>query len=138
MSQRNVDIVVGTFESVNARDFKAAMDAYADDVVLALHGDLRGLGADGAVGKEAVGEWFGDWFGTFERDYRFEVDEARDWGDRVFLAATHRGRGRVSGAPMARQNGWVYTVRDDKIVRCDLYADPELAMEAERRSTRPG
>ena len=133
MSQRNVDIVVGTFEAVNVRDFEAVMDAYADDVVLALHGELRGLGADGAVGKEAVGEWFGDWFRTFDRGYRFEVNEARDWGERVLIVATHHGRGRVSGAPMAQRNGWIYTLRDDKIVRCDVYAEPELALDAERR-----
>jgi ketosteroid isomerase-like protein len=133
VSQRNVEIVVGTFENTNARDFAAVMDAYADDMVLVLHGELRALGTEGAVGKEAVGEWFGDWFRTFERDYRFEIHEARDWGDRVFVAATHHGRGRVSGAPMSGRQGWVYTVRDDKIVRCDVYAAPELALEAEAR-----
>jgi ketosteroid isomerase-like protein len=131
MSQRSVEIVVGTFEAVNVRDFKAVMAAYADDIVLALHGDLRGLGPEGAVGKEAAGEWFGDWFRTFDRDYRFEVDEAHDWGDRVFIVATHHGRGRASGAPMARRNGWIYTVREEKIVRCDIYTDPESALAAE-------
>jgi hypothetical protein len=48
MSQENVEIVVGQFEAVNARDFKAMMDAYADDVTLVLHADLRGGGGAGA------------------------------------------------------------------------------------------
>ena len=128
MSRENVEIVVGTFENVNVRDFKAVMAAYADDVVLAAHGDLVGLGTESAAGKEAVGEWFGDWFRTFERDYRFEVHEARDWGDRVFIDATHHGRGRASGAPMKGRGGWVSTVRDGLIARIDAYADPGSAL----------
>ena len=35
---RNVEIVLGQFEAVNARDFAAAMDAYAEDVALTAHG----------------------------------------------------------------------------------------------------
>ena len=129
MSRENVEIVVGTFENVNVRNFPAVMDAYADEIVLSLHGELVALGAEGAAGKEAVGEWFGDWFRTFGRDYRFEVHETRDWGDRVFIDATHHGRGRASGAPMSDRGGWVYTVRDGLIVRVDAYPDPESALE---------
>src|SRR4026208_1194271 len=97
MSQENVEIVIGQLENTNARDFKAVMDAYADDVILRLHGWHRNLSGVAAVGKEAVGEWFGDWFRTFDRDYRFEVDEARDLGDRGLIVATHHGRGPANG-----------------------------------------
>jgi ketosteroid isomerase-like protein len=131
MSRENVEVVVGTFENTNTRDFEAVMDAFADDVVLALHRDLHGdlpVGAEGAAGKAAVGEWFGEWFRTFERDYRFEVHEARDWGDRVFIDATHHGKGRISGAPVTRRAGWVYRVRDGRIARIDAYPTPESAL----------
>ena len=37
---QNVEIVVGQFEAVNARDFAAAMEAYAEDVTLIVHGPL--------------------------------------------------------------------------------------------------
>ena len=57
MSQQNVEIVIGQFENTNARDFKAVMEAYADDVILRLHDWLRNIDGEGAVvGKEAVGE----------------------------------------------------------------------------------
>jgi ketosteroid isomerase-like protein len=128
MSQRNVAVVVRTFENTNARDFEAVMDAYADDVVLALHDDLVARGSEGAVGKEAVSEWFGDWLRTFERGYRFELEEARDWGDRVFVVATHDGRGRLSGAPIRRRAAWIYAVRDGRITRIDIYSDPDSAL----------
>jgi ketosteroid isomerase-like protein len=130
MSQENVAIVIGQFEGVNRRDFEAVMDAYADDVVLRSHGWLRNIGAIAVVGKEAVGEWFGDWFRTFDRDYRFEVDEARDLGDRVLIVATHHGRGRISGAPATQQMGYLYTVRDGKVSLVEIWTDQAQALEA--------
>jgi ketosteroid isomerase-like protein len=133
MSQENVEVVIGQFEGVNARDFEAVMDAYADDVVLALHGKLRGLGGEGAVGKKAVGEWFGEWFRTFGRDYRFEIEESRDWGDRVFVVATHRGQGRASGVPVTQRTAYVYTVREGKVRRVEVWRDREEALEAVKR-----
>jgi ketosteroid isomerase-like protein len=130
MSRENVEVVVGQLENTNDRDFEAVMDAYADDVILRLHGWLRNIGATGVVGKEAVGEWFGDWFRTFDRDYRFEVDEARDLGDRVLIVATHHGRGRVSGAPATQQMGYLYTVRDGKVSLVEIWTDQAEALEA--------
>ena len=130
MSQENVEVVVGQFENTNARDFKAVMDAYADDVILRLHDWLRNIGGEAVVGKEAVGEWFGDWFRTFDRDYRFDVDEARDLGDRVLVVATHHGRGRISGAPARQQLGYLYTVREGKISLVEAWADRARALEA--------
>jgi ketosteroid isomerase-like protein len=134
MSQTNVEVVLALFDSTNARDFEAVMEAYADDVVLSVHGELGALGGDDAVGKEAVGEWFGDWFRTFDRDYRFEIEESQDWGEQVYIVATHHGRGRASGAPVAQRTGWIYTLRDGKVVRCDAYPDPAAALAAARRS----
>ena len=130
MSRENVEIVVGVFENTNARNFPAVMDAYADDVVLALRFDLA-IDAEGElVGKKAVGDWFGNWFRTFDADYHFEIDETRDWGDQVLMVATHHGRGRVSGVPVAQQGAWIYTLRDGKVVRCDAYRDRAQALEA--------
>ncbi len=130
MSLENVEIVVGVFENTNARNFAAVMDAYADDVVLGIHGEAGGVGGEGAVGKDAVGEWFGDWFRTFDSDYRFEIEETRDWGNQVLVVATHNTRGRASGVPVTLRMAWVYTVRDGKVVRCDAYADRAEALEA--------
>jgi ketosteroid isomerase-like protein len=130
MSEENVRVVVGQFEAVNSRDFAAVMDAYADDVVLSLHGDIPTALGEGAVGKKAVGEWFGDWFQTFASDYRFEVEESRDLGDRVFIDATHHSAGRLSGVPVTLRAGWIYTLRDGKVVGCDAYPSPAEALEA--------
>jgi ketosteroid isomerase-like protein len=129
MSEENVEVVVGVFEAVNSRDFAAALDAHAEEVALAFHGELRHLGGEEISGKKAVGEWFGDWYRQFGRDYRSEIEESRDLCDRVVVIATDYGRGRTSGAPIMGQIGYVYTVRGGKIVRCDVYPSREEALD---------
>ena len=129
MSQENVDVVLDQFSAVNERDFPRAMTFYAEDVVLVVQS--HAFLSDGTFeGREAVGEWFGDWFRAFERDYRFDIDEARDLGEVVLLVATHRGRGRSSGVEVEGQTGYLYTVRDGKIVRAELFAGREEAISA--------
>jgi ketosteroid isomerase-like protein len=127
---QNAEVVVGQFEAVNTRDFEAAMDRYAEDVVLVAHDRLGEAVGSRATGKQAVGEWFGDWFRQFAPDYRFEIEEVRESGDVVFLVARHHGRGRASGAPVTGRNAYVYTVRAGKVCRVEMFADPDRALEA--------
>ena len=84
----------------------------------------------GFQGRDAVGRTFADWFKTFEPGYYFEIEETRDLGDRVFLAATHRGRGRTSGAEVHGQTGYLYGVRSGKIAQVELYPSGAEALEA--------
>jgi ketosteroid isomerase-like protein len=124
--------VLKLFADTNARDFAAAMNAYTDDVTLVTHSGLGLLSPD-ATGKAAVGEWFGDWFRQFGPDYRFDIEEARGWGDRVFVVATHHGRGRGSGARIEHRMAYAYTVRDGKVKHVELWADEDgraAALEA--------
>jgi ketosteroid isomerase-like protein len=129
MSQENVDVVRDQFEATNERDFPRAMSYYAEDVelVVAPNAFLRG---GTFKGREAVGQWFGDWFSTFDAGYHFDIEETRDLGDVVFLRASHRGRGRTSGAEVHGQTGYLYTVRDGRIARVELYATGAEALEA--------
>jgi len=105
------------------------MTHYAEDVELVVHPDAF-LQSGTFTGRDAVGEWFGDWFRTFEPGYHFEIEEARDLGEVVFLNASHRGHGRTSGAEVHGQTGYLYTVRDGKIARVELYANPAAALQA--------
>jgi ketosteroid isomerase-like protein len=131
MSQGDVEVVRDQFAAVNERDFPRAMSLYAEDVVLVV--DSGAFLEHGVFeGREAVGEWFGNWFATFEPDYRFEIEEARDLGDRVFIDASHRGRGRGSGAEVQGRTGYLYTVRDGKVARAELYSTPAEALDAAR------
>jgi uncharacterized protein len=84
-------------------------------------GTHRGLDAfAGAV--DAVSD-------TFE-GVGVDIDEILDAGDRVVVLATLRGRGRGSGADVERRQGYVWTLRDGKVIRFQWFNKPDDAMSA--------
>jgi ketosteroid isomerase-like protein len=135
LSRANVEIVLDQFGATNDRDFERAMTYYAEDVQLVVDTDAFLQGGT-FRGREAVGRWFGDWFATFESDYSFEIEEARDLGAVVFLDASHRGRGRSSGVEVHGRTGYLYTVREGKIVRVELFSTPAVALAAHAAGSR--
>ena len=131
MSESSLDVIREQYAATNRRDFSHVMGLYADDVVLRVP-RLEGLQNPGSYeGKEAVGEWFGDWFRTFAHDYRFEIQEIRELhGGLIFMVATHGGSGRLSGAEVHSQNAYLYRLRDGKIAEVGFFGTPDEALEA--------
>jgi ketosteroid isomerase-like protein len=119
VSRENVEAIRDQFAAVNERDWERAMSHYAEDVQLVVSSEA--LFESGTFeGREAVGEWFGNWFRTFEPGYQFDLVEAQDLGDRVLLVAKHHGRGRSSGVEVSGETGYIYSLRDGEIVRAEL------------------
>jgi ketosteroid isomerase-like protein len=131
MSDEGFAVIQEQYEAVNDRDFGRAMNLYAEDVVLVAQ-RMEGVTNPGTYeGKVAVGEWFGDWFRTFARDYRFEIEEMRDLGGGlIFMSAKHGGTGRLSGAEVHGENAYLYRVGGNLIRRVGFFATREKALEA--------
>lgn len=129
MSLANVEVVLDQFAATNERDFARAMSHYAEEVELVVDSGAFLQGGTFS-GREAVGQWFADWFSTFEPGYHFDIEEARAAGDSVFLFARHRGRGRTSGVEVRGETAYVYRLRTGKIVRVQLHASRTAALEA--------
>jgi ketosteroid isomerase-like protein len=124
-----VDVLRGQFAATNERDFQRVMDYYADDVVLVVEEGFLNTGT--FEGKDAVGEWFGDWFRAFGSDLRFKIDEIRELKPGVvFLTATYRGSGRASGAEVSDRRAYLYDLQDGKITRVQLFPTREGALDA--------
>jgi ketosteroid isomerase-like protein len=130
VARSDIDVVVDQFEAVNERDFSRAMSHYAEDVVLMVPPAESAPEPGLFEGKEAVGGWFGNWFQSFDRDYHFEIDEARMIDDQVFIHARHGGRGRTSGIEVRGELSYLYRVREGKVARVEIYPTREEAFEA--------
>src|SRR5438046_9729420 len=128
MSQ-DVEIMREIYEHINQRDWAAILATFDEEVVLVVH---ESVGPNAGIfrGREAVGRWFGDWFLAFGKDYRFEIEEARSVGDRVFIVARHRGHGRSSGAEVEQVNAQVLSLDDGKVAQVQLYGSPAEALQA--------
>jgi ketosteroid isomerase-like protein len=129
VSEADIEVVRDQFEAVNEREFERAMDLYADDVVLVVEEGFLNTGT--FEGKEAVGEWFGDWFRAFGTDYRFELTDVRDLGGGlIYLFASYGGSGRTSGAEVSGERAYLYRVAAGKVTRVQLFPTQEQALEA--------
>ena len=128
MSRENVEIVRDQFAATNQGDFERVMRAWADDIVLVVPADTVAGGE--FKGRDAVGRWFGQWFGSFAPGYLFEMEEARAVGDAVLVVAEHDARGRASGAAAQMRVAYLYWVLDEEIVRIEVFPDRAGALEA--------
>jgi ketosteroid isomerase-like protein len=127
--QDPVDVLREQFAATNERDFARAMTFYSDDVVLVVEEGFLNTGT--FEGKEAVGEWYGDWFRAFGTDYRFEIEEIRELEPGlVFMRASYGGSGRASGAEVRDWRAYLYRVEDGKITRIQFFLTSEGAVEA--------
>ncbi len=105
------------------------MSHYDDDVVLVVEEGFLNTGT--FEGKEAVGEWFGDWFQAFGSDYSFDVLDLRDLGGGLlYMKATYGGSGRASGAVVRDARAYLYRVEDGLITRVQLFLTEDQALEA--------
>lgn len=112
------------------------MDAYGDDVTLELHSNFAGPSGQAVVrGRDAVGDWFGDWFRQFGADYRFDIEEERVTENRVFLVASHHAHGKASGVPVEQRAAYVYTVHGGKIRRIEVWPGAQERLAVERFET---
>jgi ketosteroid isomerase-like protein len=131
MSKENVEVVRRGFDAFNrgGREAQASAAMLAPDVVWEVAVGISDF--DGVYrGREAVRRFWRTFMAEFE-DLHIEVEELVDCGERVFSTARAVGRGRHSGAVgVGLMVFAVFTVRDGLIVRYQLYADRDKALEA--------
>ena len=92
--------------------------------------DRPGLpGGKTYTGLEGFRESWLDWLAPYS-EYRTEVEEAIDCGERVLLLQSSSGRLEGSTKEVKLAPAVVYTVRDGKIARVEPYADRAEALKA--------
>jgi ketosteroid isomerase-like protein len=128
MSQQNLDVIRDQLAATNERDWKRVMGHYADDVELEVPTGIR---SGTFRGLDAVGEWFGDWFRSFDQDAHFEIEEITEVDDDGVLVVTaHQASGRGSGVRVEMTFIWLYRLREGKITRVQGFDSREQAREA--------
>ena len=116
MSQENVEVVREIWDAYSRGDFDQ-IRAHSDPAVVMITLE------DGALyGIEAVRKNHERGWETWESS-ETAVEEVMGVGDRVFVMARFRGRGRASGAEVEGRHFEVYTLRNGKVLRVDEYAD---------------
>jgi ketosteroid isomerase-like protein len=124
VSQANVELVREMYDAFwRRRDSRVFTALVAPDIEWVSFFDI-----EPRRGPEEVGAFFSDWLRTLkdhEIDYEF-----LDAGDRVVVLCHLKGKGRESGVEVESSIGQVWTVRDGKLVRQEMFRTPEEALEA--------
>jgi ketosteroid isomerase-like protein len=125
MSQENVEIVrrAWEYEMFGRRGGRDPLADFAPDVV------MNPVEEEPSYGREAIRDNFEQFKSAWE-ELEVSAEEFIDAGQRVFVTAHFRGRGRASGITVETRLYEVYTLRDRKILRVDEYTHREAALEA--------
>ena len=134
MSQENVEVVRRIYEVVLPR---IQTDLPSDDLLaLAFHPDvelqqLADLPGTAGIfrGYEGLRQSSREVLESLD-DVQFEPLEHAASGDKVAFVVRATGTGRGSGAPVEARFGHLFELKDERVTRWVVYANPEQALEA--------
>ena len=135
MSQENLEIVRNAYERY------AATGEFTDDIVTAdFVWDMSNFhdwpeqqvyeGAEGA--RTFLRAWRGAW-----DEWALEIDALHDAGDKVVALLRQHGQSKAAGMPVEMLFAQVWTIRDGKEARMDMYSDQAEALEATGLAEHP-
>jgi ketosteroid isomerase-like protein len=128
MSRENVELVRKLYRVYNERSFAEHPDLVDPDVVW----DMSRVALPDATSLTGRAE-LPEFIDTFERSFAYESMEPReilDAGDRVVVVVHQRGRGKLSGIEVEQTFAMVWTLRDGRAIRMDIYPTLQEALEA--------
>jgi ketosteroid isomerase-like protein len=124
----NVDIVRDAYEGFRASGQLLAELAAPEFVwdMSHFHGWPEEQVYEGVEGAERfLREWLAAW-----DDWELRVEALHEAGDKVLAVVHQHGRSRASGLPVDMSFAQVWTLRDGKETRMEMYSDPNEAFQA--------
>ena len=128
MSQENVEVVRGgyqRFRTTGQFDTEIATPDFVWDMSN-FHGWPEQQVYEGVEGAET---FLSDWTSAWD-DWELELEGLRDAGDKVLALMRQRGRSKGAGMPVDMYFAQVWTLRDGKEARMEMYSDPSEALKA--------
>ena len=127
MSQENVEVVKAFFDAYNARDSEAVdrlLHPEAEITTLSARGGLAGDWSQGKTKRyfEQLDEAWAD--------FRIEIEDYRESGERVVSLGVARGAGMSSHVEVASEFAVVFVVENSQILVLDTYDNWKAALEA--------
>jgi uncharacterized protein len=127
VSAENVQLIRKLVEAFNDRDIDSVVQDMLPDVELhPLRAQLEGKTYRG---HDGVREMLAD----FDQDWEYvqvDAEEFRDADDEVVVLGRLRARGRASGIDLDVPMGFVWTLRNGKVVRVQSFSEQADAVRA--------
>ena len=128
MPEAAIDTIRRFYDAWLSGDDKRVYATFDDDIELHPDPEATWVGVGEVYrGPDGVRTYMRAVYEAFE-DYRPEVEKLIDLDDRVLTLAIEHGKGRGSGASVqAHRTAHLWTLKDGKAVRLDLYLSRERA-----------
>ena len=127
MSESDVEELRARYEAVSAGDRGAIFRHVQPGFTLKTPDRVPNAGT--YLGGEEANRFMHDFWAPFE-EVIIEVQESFESGDRIVLFLQVRSRHKGSSAFVEIQVGVLWTMRDGKPIRCEMFPEPEKALEA--------
>jgi ketosteroid isomerase-like protein len=89
---------------------------------------LGGVYEDDRDPNPRLRTWLSGW-----EHWRIQADDYLEMGDHVVVLTSYHGRGKGSGVEIHQQGAHVFRLRDGKVVRLEIFASREKAIESLRQ-----
>jgi ketosteroid isomerase-like protein len=127
MSKENVERIRRAFAGTTAGDFSYLPGLVDENCEFRLPPDFPGTQA--TRGPEGFLSVVNEVEEAFE-DIRYEPQEFLDQEDRLFVGVRTVGHAKHTGLAMDLLVYWVYTFREERVVKMEAYLDRTEALEA--------
>jgi ketosteroid isomerase-like protein len=135
MSQENVEIVRAMNESWNRGEAESALARI--DPEIEVHVADGGLFDGSYHGHAGLRKLLTGFWGLF-KEFRTEVEEYLPAGDKVVVSVHHHGRGIQSGVEVDMRHWQVWTLREGKACRWQIFSSKQAAFEVAGLSEQDG
>jgi ketosteroid isomerase-like protein len=127
MSRTNVEIVRAGYEAWNRGDLEGMFAIIDPEVEWQLPDS--GMNTGTFRGHEGIRELMESYLEAFER-FTIELEQSFEAGDRVVAFVRTFARGRASGIDVETRPAHVWTMRDGKGVRMEVFPERDQALAA--------
>jgi ketosteroid isomerase-like protein len=129
MSQENIEALRPVYAEWGRGNWKPRFDVYADDMEWGWSDEfpdsLEGVSADPELASSRLRAWLSPW-----EDWRCEAEEFVSNGDFVVVLTRYTGRGKGSGATVDTRGAHLWTLRDGKVRRLEVFSSRDRALAA--------
>ncbi len=128
MSEENVELVREGYERFVATR-EVAPDLATDDFVWDMSNFHGWPEQQVYEGPEGAGAFLSAWLDAWE-DWELELESLHDGGDKVVAFVRQHGTSKAAGMPVEMSFAQVFTIRDGKQARMEMYSDRDEALAA--------
>jgi uncharacterized protein len=128
MSQENVDALEAVYAEWGLGNFRPISDVYGPEMEWGWSEefpDIHGVFRDPELRSRRILEWLSQW-----EDWRIEAERYISAGDFVVVLCRYTGRGKESGVAVDTAGAHVWTMREGKAVRLEIFSSRRKALEA--------